>query len=287
MHIIRASYGGADVTDIVRSQVKNNHLSITADNNIIGDPQLGTLKFLEVEAEIDGKIVIERATENTIMVLPKSQTNRLGIFYSNNVKEHIYPAISASLESIRRAAAGRADIITCMWRPHPNNPFREYLAWTNTSSHLNQVLQILQLLHTAKETGNYRYVSFLEHDVLYAEGHFDYPEFDQGVIANMNYIGLNRSGFQQRHQHDKPLHQITMLFDYAITHFTNLLPTALVLNRGNLDSLSGVSEWNSIQPSIHVNHGTHFTSHYSIFSNDNVSHTHPYWGDHTQYLNLF
>ena len=293
MHIVQASYGGADITDIVRSRVKNNQLSMVADNKIIGDPQIGVPKFLEVVADINGQIVTERANENTILVLPKSQSNRLGIFYSNNVKEHIYPAISASLESIQRAAAGRADIITCMWRPHPNNPFREYLAWTNTSSHLNQVLQILQLLYTAKETGNYRYVSFLEHDVLYAEGYFDYPEFDQNVIANMNYIGLNRSGFQQRNQYDKPLHQLTMRFDYAIEHYTNLLPNALVLNSGCLEPqiLQGIVQpdidWNSEHPSVHVNHGTHFTSHYSIYSTDRISYTHPYWGEYTQYLNLF
>jgi hypothetical protein len=293
MHIIRASYGGADITDIVRSRVNGDHLSMIADNRIIGDPQVGEVKFLEVVAEIDGQVVTERARENTVLVLPKSQTNRLGIFYSNNVNERIYPAISASLESIKRAAAGRADIITCMWRPHPNNPFREYLAWTNTSSHLNQVLQILQLLHTAKETGNYRYVSFLEHDVLYAEGYFDYPEFDQDVIANMNYIGLNKSGFQQRNQFDKPLHQLTMRFDYAIEHYTNLLPNALVFNSGCLEPkklkamVQPDIDWDSVQPSVHVNHGTHFTSHFSIFSTTNVTPTHPYWGNHAQYLNLF
>lgn len=287
MHIIRASYGNVDITDIVRNRVKNDQLSITADNNIIGDPQLGTVKFLEVVAEIDGQTVTERARENTIMVLPKSKNNRLGIFYSNNINEHIYPAISASLESIRRAAAGRADVITCMWRPHPNNPFREYLAWTNISSHLNMVLQILQLLHVAKETGNYRYVSFLEHDVLYAEGYFDYPEFDQGTIANMNYMGMNSSGFQQRRQHDKPLHQLTMLFDDAVQHFTNLLPNALVLNSGLLEPQQTIGDWHSSQPSVHINHGSHFTSHYSIYSTTDISSAHPYWGDHSQYLNLF
>jgi len=287
MNIIKATYGDADITSIIQDRVKNDQLSITANNNIIGDPKVGVPKFLEVTAEINGVIVTETAKENTILVLPKSKTDRLGIFYSNNIKESIYPAISASLDSIQVAANGRADIITCMWRPHPNNPFREYIAWTNTSTYLNMVLQILQLLYIAQETGKYRYVSFLEHDVLYASGYFDYPEFDQGVIANMNYMGMNSSGFQRRHQHDRPLHQLTMLFDDAVTHFANLLPIALVHNSGLLEPQLTMTEWNSMQPSIHINHGSHFTSHFSIYSTTDISSTHPYWGEHNQYLHLF
>lgn len=287
MNIIKATYGGVDITSIIQARVKNNQLSITANNNIIGDPTVGVLKFLEVTAEINGEFVTEIAKENTIMVLPKTKTDRLGIFYSNNINESIYPAISASLDSIHVAAKGQADVITCMWRAHPNNPFREYIAWTNTASFLNMVLQILQLLHIAQETNKYRYVSFLEHDVLYAPGYFNYPDFDQGIIANMNYIGMNRSGFQQRKQHDKPLHQLTMLFDDALAHFTKLLPLALVHNSGLLEPQLPMTVWNSALPSVHINHGSHFTSHYSIYSTTDISPTHPYWGDHSKYLHLF
>jgi hypothetical protein len=288
MNIIKATYGDADITSIVQSRVKNGQLSITANNNIIGDPKVGVPKFLEVTAEINGELVTETAKENTILVLPKSKTDRLGIFYSNNINESIYPAISASLDSIQTAAKGHADIITCMWRTHPNNPFREYLAWTNTSSYLNMVLQILQLLYTARETNKYQYVSFLEHDVLYAPGYFNYPDFDQGVIiANMNYMGINRSGFQRRQQHDRPLHQLTMRFDDAVTHFTNLLPTALIHNSGLLEPQLTMTDWNSEFPSVHINHGSHFTSHFSIYSTTDISSTHPYWGEHSRYLHLF
>ncbi len=204
MEIKSAVYGGRDCTEQIQHKVINNRLLVRADNNICGDPAVGTVKYLKVEAEIDGEIVTAEVREGSLLTMPKPKTNRLGIFYSNNINERIYPAIRASLESIRKAAEGKADILTCMWRHEPHNPFYECIAWTQTSSHLNQILQILQLLYTAKQSGDYKYVSFLEHDLVYAEGYFDYPDFDEGVLANMNYIGMNKEGYQYRGQNDKP-----------------------------------------------------------------------------------
>lgn len=287
MEIIEATYGGLDCTEIVKRKVVNGKLIIRADNNICGDPLMGVHKHLHITAEIDGQIIKESVKEGSLLTLPKPKTNRLGIFYSNNINEKIYPAIRESLKSIKKAAEGKADILTCMWRNEVENPFYQCIAWTQTSSHLNQILQILQLLYTARETGDYKYVSFLEHDLVYAEGYFDYPDFDEGVLANMNYIGMNKEGYQHRGQNDKPTSQLTMLFSDAIKHFESLLPNALVTNSGLLEPQIPMIEWNSEHPNIHINHGSHFTSHYNIYKKDDLFQTHPYWGEHSKWLGLF
>lgn len=287
MEIIKATYGGRDCTNEIKGKVVGGKLIVRSDNNICGDPLVGSIKWLEVTALIDGKEVTEKVKEGVILRMPKPNTNRLGIFYSNNINERIYPSIRASLKSIQKAAEGKADILTCMWRREPENPFYETIAWTQTSSHLNQILQVLQLLYTARETGNYKYVSFLEHDLIYAEGYFDYPEFDSGVLANMNYIGMNKDGYQPLGQRDKPTSQLTMLFGDAIKHFESLLPNALVTNSGLLEPQIPMVEWNAPNPNIHINHGSHFTSHYNVYKKTELFQTHPYWGEHSQYTYFF
>ena len=290
MKIIQARYGSPgkyiDVTEILKSRMHSNGLHITVNNNISGDPALGSLKHLEIQIEILGEIKHYTYNENTVCALPETNTDRLGIFYSNNYDSAIYPAITASLQSIQRAAQSKANIITCMWRAHSGNPFTELIAWTNSNSHLNQVLQILQCLYTAGEVQDYRYVSFLEHDVLYSEYYFDYPNFDSGILANMNYIGLNQNGWQARNQHDKPLSQLTMLYQDAVDHFSSLLKNALIYNNGVLEPPIPNNVWHCPAPSVHINHGKHFTSHYTIYSTSTTPHE-PYWGDSTQYQHLF
>lgn len=216
-------------------------------------------------------------------------TDRLGIFYSNNNNPVLYPCILKSLETISVASKNKADIITNVWNSFGNkNPFIETIAWTKSSSHLNQILQILQCLFKAKTVGNYRYVSFLEHDVLYPEGYFDYPSFDNELICNSNYIGLNKQGFQALQQHDKPLSQITMSFDFSIQHFLHILENALLQNNGNVDRFKcDVPNWESKNPAVHLNHGHNFTSHFNCYSNINISTHNGYWGESSQYSLLF
>lgn len=275
MNVTKASYGGKDATEEVKKRIKHGKLIIRADNSIIGDPQHGTVKYLELEIE-NQKFKIK---ENDLFSYPEIKTDRLGIFYSNNNNEIIYPTIRASLKSIEKAADKKADILTCMWRSEPQNPFFEKIAWTQTSSHLNQILQILQLLYTASEIGNYKYVSFLEHDLLYAEGCFDYPDFNDGILVNTNFIGMNTKGFQAKNQKDKPLSQIIMLFKDAIEHFRNILPNALLTNSGCSEPQKYIMEWHSKWPNIHVNHGFHFTSHCDIYSKT-THENEEYWGNH-------
>lgn len=196
MKILQATYGGQDCLKEIEKNIINNTLRLRVDNNIIGDPAVGTAKHLEIKWEHEGKVYNKRYAENTFCTINTLKNNRLGIFYSNNNKPETQATIKKSLETIKIAAEGKADILTCMWQPQEGNPFQEYIAWTKTYSHLNQLLQIMQLLFIAKETGEYETVSFLEHDVLYPEDYFEFKTPKKGeLLCNMNYIGMKKRGF--------------------------------------------------------------------------------------------
>lgn len=288
MNIIKATYGGVDCTAQMQAKVKGDQLIVLANNDIVGDPASGEVKVLSVQFDTGDTV---DTNEGSLLVYPRSNNNKLGIFYSNNVKVAIHPAIIASLKSIEKAATDKVDILTCMWKHEPQNPFPEYIAWTQTFSHLNQLLQIMQLLYVARGIKEYEYVSFLEHDVLYPEGYFDYPNVEPGeVITNMNYMGVCKEGFQEVPIKHEPFHQMTMRFDEAIKHCESILSNALVTNSGLIEpQIPNIvrKKWDCINPAVHINHGHHFTSHYSIYSATDLSNVNSYWGDHDKYLYLF
>lgn len=289
MEIINATYGGRDCTDIVKSKVTGERLVIRSSNDLCGDPLVGQVKYLEINWKLDGTEYNEKVREGDLITLPKTFHKKLGIFYSNNNHQTIYPAIDKSLDTIRIAAEGKADIVTCVWNRIPNNPFHQLVSWYQSQSHLNQLLQIMQCLYSAKEMYSYEYVSFLEHDVMYPIGYFDYNDFESGqVLTNMNYGGINREGWQHRGQSDEPFHQMTMRFDDAIKHCESILPNALRTNSGMIETQTMKRiQWEAPNQAIHINHGVHFTSHNSIYRRDNTYIEHPYWGNHSDYLHLF
>ena len=288
IEIINATYGDVDCKDILVSKIINNKLIIRANNDICGDTKPGHVKNLIIDAIIEGIQVNSITKEGDLLVMPASTNNRLGIFYSNNTNSKLVPSVTASLNSIKVASQSIADIYTCVWDSVPNNPFYQCNAWTRTSSHLNQLLQIMQLLYLAKSAGKYKYVSFLEHDVLYPEGYFKYPDFNQGsILTNMNYGGINRDGWQKRYQDDEPFHQMTMHFDDALKHCNTILENALLTNSGLIEPQNLKREqWQCENEAIHINHGHHFTSHYTIYDIDNTYLDHPYWGNHIKYAHL-
>jgi hypothetical protein len=280
MNITSAKYGGVDCLLQIQSKVKGDKLVVTANNNIIGDTAVGVLKHLDLVID-DNEFSIK---EGHTFVWPKVNTNRLGIWYTNDQRNH--PSVKKSLDTIYKAADGKADIVTCVWNRIEANPFHEVISWNKSSSHLNQLLQILQCIYTAKTMGDYKYVSFLEHDVMYGEGYFDYPEFEKGAVwTNMNYGGVNKDGWQYRGQNDEPMHQMTMHIDDAIEHFQSILGNALVTNNGMIETQTlERKQWEAKNQSIHINHGSHFTSHFNIYRKDNQYQMHPYWGNYEDYL---
>lgn len=286
MFIIKATYGGVDCTHVLQSKLVAGKLVIRSNNDIIGDPSVGNVKYLEVEFEDGHK---EKVREGGTLVYPKSKNRKLGIFYSNNNNHKIWPAIYKSLDTIKEASEGVADIVVCTWEPMSDVPFQQVRSWYTSQSHLNQLLQIMQCLYTAKTMGQYDYVSFLEHDVMYPKGYFDFPDFPSGqVLTNMNYGGVCKSGWQKRTQNDEPFHQMTMRFDDAIAHCLSILPNALVTNSGMIETQTlKRSQWDCPNQAVHINHGVHFTSHNSIYDKRNLTEIHPYWGNINDYKNLF
>ena len=277
LQIIKATYGDSDVTQKVLSLVKNGELRIRACNDLFGDPKPGVVKILTVVTSEDSY----SAEENSFLCISLKKVNRLGIFYSNN---NVKPVVKESLFTLTKFK-GIADILTCVWEPIPDNPFYEAIARAKTSSHLNIIIQILQLLYTAKQTGEYEYVSFLEHDVLYPDGYFDFPDFSEAVMTNMNYKGICSNGFQDRDHAHEPLHQMTMVFDEAIAHFERILLIAISDGQVLVEpSDTNRLQWSCLNPSVHVNHGQNFTSHFSIYSK--MTHDNdPYWGNSSDLIN--
>lgn len=289
MKIIKANYGEVDCTQKIQSKVNGDKLIVRSNNDIIGDPLPGIVKYLDLEIEYNNTIHNFKIKEHELFVFPKSQNKKLGIFYSNNNNPSIFPAIQASLNSIKKASIDKADIITCMWQHDSKNPFPEFISWVKNAGHLNQLLQVMQLLYQAREINSYEYVSFLEHDVLYPEGYFDFPDINEGeVMTNMNYMGLCKNGWQHLGQKDEPFHQMSMRFDEAIKHCENILANALIRNSGLIEPQDLERKtWNCVNPSVHINHGLHFTSHYNIYRKDDVYVDHPYWGNFESYRHLF
>lgn len=269
MEIINATYGGVDVTSILKSKIKDGVLRVKVSNDTFGDTAPGVFKYLRVTHDGGFKEV----PEGSYISLPESQINKLGIYYTNN---NVDKTVQATVLNLKRFK-GVADILTCVWKPIPGNSFYEVSAMTKSSSHLNIVIQILQLLYAAQGSGKYKYVSFLEHDVLYPDGYFDFPDFETGIMTNMNYIGICENGYQNKTANHEPLHQMTMIFDEALLHFENLVKEAIKKGGILVEPDGNRKQWECKNPAIHINHGKHFTSHFSIYSNS-VTDNDLYWG---------
>lgn len=295
MKIVKATYGPKDVTEYVQNFFKNEKINIYVSNDIFGDTNHGVLKNLIVELD-DGSIL--ETNENEFLIYPEILSERIGIFYTNNNDKRKEKALYASLESLKIASKKTNNIITCVWNGIPKNPFFEIISQVKNSNHLNQVLQVLQLLYfLRKNAKNIKYVSFLEHDCLYPEDYFEYDDFECDSISNTNYIGLCSYGWQPKNERTRPTSQVTMKFNSAIKHFENIFPNALLENRGSLEpwysktesfkSINWVNrDWICKNPSVHINHGHAFTSHFETFQKV-FSESNEYWGDFSEYSYLF
>ena len=283
LKILKAQYGTEgkweDVTAQVAGAVKNDQLWLTVSNSLFGDPVPGRVKALKIDYSVGSVSATVRFSEGELASLRTTSTKRLGIFYTTNaIKLHI---IQQSLASIKKATENTpVDILVSTWSPVEDNPFPEFLSPVRQASHLTMYLQILQLLYQAQSRGQYTYVSFLEHDVLYPEDYFSYPDFEK-VIQNSNYIGVCLQGFQAS-TWKGPLHQLTMRLDVAIPHFEGALRPALLGKVQNVEpyDLGPFGVYATAQPAVHINrHGQHLTSHPDTFGPPEPE-AHPYWGKH-------
>ena len=67
-----------------------------------------------------------------------------------------------------------------------------------------------------------------------------------------------------------------------------ILANALITNSGLIEPQNlKRKQWQCIHPSVHINHGYHFTSHYNVYSKKGIYTVHPYWGDYSKWKYLF
>lgn len=79
LQIIKARYGACgkwiDVTAKLRQKVKDNRLSITASNNIAGEPIYGTSKSLYVKYSLNNKKGTAQVREGSVLEIPPKPNN--------------------------------------------------------------------------------------------------------------------------------------------------------------------------------------------------------------------
>ena len=267
MEFIQVKYGDKDVTDIFKTKYEHTKI-VKASNENFGDPNWGVKKNMVVEYMINGLKKIDVIEENNYFIINPS--NKLGIFYTNN--RISYNILNESIRRIEIAAKKHdVTVLTCPWGRIPNNPFIEIISHHKNSTLFNINYQILQLLLTAEKINKFEYVSFLEHDVLYGEDYFDYPNFKENVMCNHNFIGINNNGLQGIEYFTKPLHQLTMKLDFAIKHFREILSHNITDVTSLEPYRETFKEHHSKQSSIHVNYGNNFTSHCDTYEQKTVN----------------
>jgi hypothetical protein len=100
----------------------------------------------------------------------------------------------------------------------------------------------------------------------------------------MNYLGICSSGYQEKLPAQLPLHQMTMRFNQSVDHFENLFKEAIKFGGVLLEPQKDRRKWECVNPSIHINHGKHFTSHFSIYSKNTYG-LNMYWGTAKEWIN--
>lgn len=163
-----------------------------------------------------------------VIVAGEALMRLLGCWYSTN---QIHPKImEASLASIVRAreatANAQVDVRTCTWEEMPDSPFPGYVTHFKLGIHFGIVIQILRTIYEQdRDERPYDAMVFLEHDVLYAHDYFDRVaaafEADATIYgaSNLDYIGVNHTGWVQVHTRHEPMHELSLRYDFARFHF--------------------------------------------------------------------
>ena len=221
----------------------------------------------------------------------------LGCWYSDNSLDP--KILGSSLGSIARAkgSAGRAEVEvrTCTWRAVAGSPFPGYTTHFRLPVLLGIALQILRIVYEEERAARiYDALVFLEHDVLYPHDYFDRvaEAFEAGDsvqgVSNLDYMGLNETGWVQVHTRHEPMHQLSLRYDFGRAHLEAVLRSCILAGSALLEPAdkSGFVRLPFVgeRPSVHVNHSRHFTTHYKIYEPDSGGLTvHPYWGDFRDY----
>jgi hypothetical protein len=277
-----------DVTSQLQTMVNNGQESILVNNNLAGDPDPGIIKCIQITYTYDNKEFNKIIQEGEYLTFKPFKGEKLGIFYTNN---NINPKIlEASIRSINKC---NIDIISSSWLPITIGEFpdselsmvQQLQSKYNQSSHTTICIQILQCLYAARNRKEvtYSYVSFLEHNVLYHNSHFQYPFGD--IMFNDNYIGMCEIGYQLKKYYQYPLYQMTMKFENAITFFQNQLNASLQQDSIELvpPEKQHFNIYHSLIPNVHINNVNNLTSHHGTFDTQNIYPMDSYWGHYQRY----
>lgn len=237
--------------------------------------------------------------------------NILGVYYTHNRLNN--KLFQTSLDSVKLAQSTYnlktksfdCKLIVSSWSKlddSDNKPnVREYqYSFYRTSNHLNIITQLLRAIYSSPKS---ELIVFLEHDVIYPETYFlDIEDTIKGSshqfngVSNLNYIGLNSTGYLKVIQQDQPLSQISLLRDIAIEVLEQKLRECIVIGQCTIEpdrgNLLRIQPNLKRKPCIHVNmnqtlQNHHLTNHYDCYEKvSSFPENHSKWGSFKNF-NLF
>jgi hypothetical protein len=196
----------------------------------------------------------------------------LGVWYSNNAAP--VPLLQKSLATIKRSVDETmfhdVEVVTCSWQSIPGNPFSGGTHKPSVQGHAAIIEQIRRCLLPGWINGavyddpyEWEYLVFLEHDVLYPPNYFDRignaARNEPPVVSNLDYEGLNATGWLKVKERHEPMHQLAMRRDVALANLDRAQEDCRRQGWALLEPQGDRNDWARIppvglMPSIHVNH---------------------------------
>lgn len=179
---------------------------------------------------------------------------------------------------------------TGSWDPIPGNPLPWIQSPDRKAGHGNIIRQIRQAIAHV-EGWPWDVICFLEHDVLYPRDYFQrvgeafcaHPQ--STVVSNLDYEGLNATGWLVVKERHEPMHQLSMRRLFALANLDRAEEDCTRQGWAYLEPQGDRSDWLRLpatgkSPSIHVNHAKRFTSHGEVcYEAESSRRLHPAWGD--------
>lgn len=217
--------------------------------------------FEQLQKGVEGAQAFGKAAD-------RKRLRLLGVWYSNNSAPE--KLLQASLGTIQNAVKQTMhhDVVvtTSAWKEIPGNPFPCAIGKPDVEGHAAILQQIETCLHACEEKyPNFSYdgVAFLEQDVLYSPGHFDRMgdalATGAPVVSNLDYEGLNETGWLAVKERHEPFHQLSMRCDVAMANLTRCEEEVRNGQQVLLEPQGDRADWirlmpQGLTPAIHVNH---------------------------------
>lgn len=278
-------------------------------NLLIGHRELGYSKEAEIKQhhakgapdKAWGKLVNDAEKLQPLGVLqePAPKIRLLGVWYSNNAAPDTL--LLNSLRTIKNAADSSrhlVEVTTCSWEPVLGNPFKRVIHKPAKPGHAAVLEQMEMAINAAVD--DYDAVVFLEHDVLYPPDYFDRigAAFAANpaalVVSNLDYAGLNATGWLAVKERHEPMHQLSMRKDFALANLARAKVDCQKQGWAFVEPEGDRKDWVRIgvpglyratgpaMPAIHVNHTQgRLTSHGEVVyaADSGGKTTHPFWGE--------